>query len=72
MRVFLPSVAKCRGSWVVSRGRGCGSWVNVVGKKKFSKKKHEEVKSKSCKIHETKISAYIPVLFPPLGQQSKS
>ena len=39
MRVFLPSVAKCPGSWVVSRGRGCGSWVNVVGKKKVFQKK---------------------------------
>ena len=37
----MLSVAKCRGSWVVGRGRGCGSlvwmWVNVVGKKSMEK-----------------------------------
>ena len=43
-------------SWVVGVGRGY-VWVNVMGKKKFSKK----IKNgKSCKIHETKISTYIP------------
>ena len=52
------SVAKCRGSWVVGRGRGSWVWVNSwVKKKKFSKKK-------KCKIHETKIPEYIQVLFP--------
>ena len=29
------SVAKCRGSWVVGRGRGSWVWVNVVGKNKI-------------------------------------
>ena len=47
-------VAKCRGSWVLV-------WVNVVGKKTFSKKRN--LNRKSCKINETKISAYILVLF---------
>ena len=28
------SVAKCRGSWVVGRGRGSWVWVNVVGEKR--------------------------------------
>ena len=37
-------VAKCRGSWVLV-------WVNVVGKKKFSKKRN--LNRKSCKINET-------------------
>ena len=51
------SVAKCRGSWVVGRGRGSWVWVNSwVKKKSFQKKK--------CKIHETKIPVYIQVLFP--------
>ena len=27
------SVAKCRGSWVVGRGRGAWVWLDVVGKK---------------------------------------
>ena len=61
------SVAKCRESWVVGWGRGCGSWVwvwvNVVGKIRFSEKKKNQ-KAKSCKIHETKISAYMSVLLP--------
>ena len=37
--LFLGSVAKCRGSWVVGRGRGSCVWVwiNVVGKKKYRK-----------------------------------
>ena len=58
-----------RGPWV---------WVNVVGKKKmFSKKyiKIEKLNSKTCKIHEAKISrasdnsrSPIPL---PRGQQSK-
>ena len=53
-------------SWVVGRG---GSWVwvwvNVVGKKSLPKKiKIKKINSESCKIHETKISAYITVLFP--------
>ena len=53
-------------SWVVGRGRGSWVWVNVVGKKKFSKKKIKlkNQKAKSCKIHETKISVYMPVLLP--------
>ena len=37
---LILSVAKCRGSWVVGRGRGCGSlvwmWVNV-GKESMEK-----------------------------------
>ena len=51
------SVAKCRGSWVVGRGRGSWVWVNSWVKKKVFKKK-------KCKIHETKIPVYIQVLFP--------
>ena len=43
------SVAKCRGSWVVGRGRGSWVWVNSWVKKK---------------IYETKIPVYIQVLFP--------
>ena len=62
VKQFYLSVAKCRGSrsWVVGRGRG--SWV----KKPFSKKKIKlkNQKAKSCKIHETKISVYMPVLLP--------
>ena len=60
------SVAKCRGSWVVGRCRGSWvwEWVNVVGEKMSSKKNLKNEKAKSCKIHETKISEYIPVLFP--------
>ena len=65
---FPGSVAKCRGSWVVGRGRGSWVWVgiNVVGKEKvFQKKiKLKNQKAKSCKIHETKISVYMPVLLP--------
>ena len=34
------SVAKCRGSWVVGRGRGSWVWVNVVGTK--SKEKNDK------------------------------
>ena len=51
-----------------------GVGTSVVGKKIFPKKiKIRKLKSKifmnftsfkSCKIHETKISAYMPVLFP--------
>ena len=29
------SVAKCRGSWVVDRGRGSWVWGSVVGKNKI-------------------------------------
>ena len=60
--MYQQSVAKCRGSWVVGRGRGSWvwAWVNVVGKKNFSKIK----KAKSCKIHATKISVYMLVLLP--------
>ena len=65
IELSAASVAKCHGSWVV--GRGSGSWVNVVGKlKKFSGRKNINIKlnNKSCKIHESKISVYIPgVLF---------
>ena len=32
---LLRSVAKCRGSWVVGRGRRSWVWVNVVGKNKI-------------------------------------
>ena len=59
-----------RGSWVEVVGRGCGSWVwvwvIVVGKKKVFQKqvKLKKLNCKKCKIHETKISEYIPVLFP--------
>ena len=44
------------------------SWV----KKKFSKKKLKlkNQKAKSCKIHETKISVYMPVL-PPSPRSAK-
>ena len=42
-----------------------GVGTSVVGKKKFPKKsKLKNYKAKSCKIHETKISVYMPVLFP--------
>ena len=65
-------------SWVVGRGRGSWVWVwvNVVGKKKaFQKKKLKlkNQKAKSCKIHETKISVYMPVLlpFPAVSKASK-
>ena len=43
--VYFPllsrSVAKCRGSWVVGKGRGSWVWVwvNVAGKKKKNSKK---------------------------------
>ena len=46
----FPSVAKCRGSWVVGRGRGSWVWVwvNVVGKKKvFQKEKKKKRKLKN-------------------------
>ena len=35
------SVAKCRGSWVVGKGRGSWVWVwvNVVGKNKKNKER---------------------------------
>ena len=36
---LLGSVAKCRGSWVVGRGRGSWVWVNVVSKTSVAKKK---------------------------------
>ena len=55
-------------SWV--EGRGSWVWVNVVGKKKSpprqKKKKKLKIKvAKSFKIHETKVSAFVPeVLFP--------
>ena len=47
-------------------GRGCGSWVcvNVVGKKKKKRFSKKNKKAESCKIHEKKISAYMPVLSP--------
>ena len=32
------SVAKCRGSWVVGRGRRSWVWVSVVGRKSIEKK----------------------------------
>ena len=32
---MAKSVTKCRGSWVVGRGRGSWVWVNVVGKNKI-------------------------------------
>ena len=75
LRSLLTSVAKCRRSWVVGRGRGSWVvgreswvwvWVNVAGKKMSSKKiTIKKLKSKQCcKIHETKISEYIPVLLP--------
>ena len=54
-------------SWVVRRGRGSWVWVwvNVVGKKIFPKKmKITKFISKKFKIDETKISPYMPVLFP--------
>ena len=43
------SVAKCRGSWVVGRGRGSWVWVNSWGKKKFSKKKKITIKKLKSK-----------------------
>ena len=67
VRLFRPSiksvyVAKCRGSWVVGRGRRSWVWmwvwVNVVCKKMSSKK--EKIKKQKV----VKISGYIPVLFP--------
>ena len=33
--VSIGSVAKCRGSWVVGRGRGSWVWGSVVGKNKI-------------------------------------
>jgi len=73
VRGSSASVAKCRGSWQVigswswvvgSRGSWVWVWVNVLYiKKKLSKKKNKNY-AKSCKIHETKIPAYIPILFP--------
>ena len=37
----ITSVAKCRGSWVVGKGRGSWVWVwvNVVGKNKKNKER---------------------------------
>ena len=34
---FGASVAKCRGSWVVGRGRGSWVWVNELQKKNDKK-----------------------------------
>ena len=34
LHMYLKSVAKCRWSWVVGRGRGLWVWVSVVGKNK--------------------------------------
>ena len=48
-RGIYQGVAKCRGSWVVSRGRGSWVWVNVVGKKVVQKTNRNQ--AKSCKIH---------------------
>ena len=57
--------------WVVGRGHGpwlwVWVWVNVVGRKKKIPKNInlKNQMAKSCKIHGTKIFAYIPgVLFP--------
>ena len=79
LMVYRWSVAKCRGSWVVGRGRGSWVWVwvSVVGKQKVFQKKIilKNQKAKSYKIHETKISVYMPVLlsFPRSAKQvSKS
>ena len=64
-----PLPQKKSGEEIFSKGAGTSvhrlglmSWV----KKKSSKKKIEikELNSKSCTIHETKIFAYIPFLFP--------
>ena len=41
-------------------GRGVGKRVNVVGKKNSLKRKKN--RTESCKIHETKIFAYAPVV----------
>ena len=41
-------------------------WVNVVRKKKFSKKIKKikkNLEAKSCEVHKRKISAYMTVLF---------
>ena len=48
-RGIYQGVAKCRGSWVVSRGRGSWVWVNAVGKKVVQKTNRNQ--AKSCKIH---------------------
>ena len=43
--VLVPiksSVAKCRGSWVVGRGRGSWVWGSVVGKNKIIVAKFRE------------------------------
>ena len=31
--LLFESITICRGSWVVGRGRGYGSWVKAVGKR---------------------------------------
>ena len=50
---YCLSVAKCRGSKVVGRGRGSWVWVNVVGKtsiENHDKVIEKKLIEKSCKI----------------------
>ena len=61
------SVANCRGSWV-------WMWVVGVSKRRGQKKRFPSKitvkkikKQKVVRIEETKISAYIPVIFPFLA-----
>ena len=65
-------------SWVVGRGRESRVWVNVVVKKAPTpppppKQKITKLIAKSCKMNETKIFAYIPVLFafPAVSKANK-
>ena len=63
-------------SWVVGRGRESRVWVNVVVKKGSNpppKQKITKLIAKSCKMNETKIFAYIPVLFafPAVSKANK-
>ena len=57
-RGIYQGVAKCRGSWVVSRGRGSWVWVNVVGKKVVQKQ--IEIRQKVVKF----IKRKSPINFP--------